>query len=147
MTVTLPKIDFAHYRRDIDAASFYRIKGKVTELTGLIVKAVVPGVKVGELCYIDSPHRKHKIKAEVVGFRDKDVLLMPLGELSGIGPGNDVIPTGDMLKVPVCHELLGRILDGLGDPMDEDTAGPLRVKAYYPVMASPPDPLKRRRIQ
>ena len=142
-----PTIDFAHYRREIEAASFYRIKGKVTELTGLIVKAVVPGVKVGELCYIDSSHRKEKVKAEVVGFKDKDVLLMPLGELSGIGPGNDVIPTGEALKVPVGHELLGRILDGLGDPMDEDTHGPLRVKAYYPVMASPPDPLKRRRIQ
>ncbi len=146
MTVELPQLSLDRVRARVAEANFYRLKGKVTELTGLVVKAVIPGVKVGELCYIESLHLKKPIKAEVVGFRDKHVLLMPLGELAGIGPGNDVVPTGHSLLVPVGRGLLGRILDGLGDPMDEEEKGPLVVSEYYPVMASPPDPLKRRRI-
>lgn len=140
------KIDLNPYRERVRKAPVYRIKGKVKELTGLIVKAVVPNVKVGELCYIHVPGNDKELKAEVVGFKDKDVLLMPLGGLEGIGPGNDVIPSGDCLKVPVGEELLGRVLDGLGDPKDTETKGPLECKEFYPVHNAPPDPLKRRRI-
>jgi flagellar protein export ATPase FliI len=142
----LPEINFGNYREQIRKAQTYRIKGKVKELTGLIVKAVVPNVHVGELCYIYVQRGAKAIKAEVVGFKGNDVLLMPLGELEGIGPGNDVIPTGDCLRVPVGDNLLGRVLDGLGDPIDADTKGPLVVEDYYPVHNTPPDPLKRRRI-
>ncbi len=141
-----PVIDFQKYRRQIAQAATYRVKGKVTELTGLVVKAVVPNVRVGELCLIESHYRQQPIKAEVVGFKDNSVLLMPLGELEGIGPGNDVIPTGSCLMVPVGEELLGRVLDGLGDPMDLDQLGPLQTTKFYPVHAAPPDPLTRRRI-
>jgi flagellar protein export ATPase FliI len=142
----IPTVDLHRYYREISSLSTYRIKGKVTELTGLVAKAIVPGVRVGELCYIQPYHRSHPIKAEVVGFKDKEVLLMPLGDLEGIGPGNDVIPTGNCLTVKVGEGLLGRILDGLGDPMDTDTHGPLQWETEYPVMASPPDPLTRKRI-
>lgn len=124
----------------------YKVKGKVTELTGLVVKAVVPNVRIGELCLIHSFYRKQPIKAEVVGFKDNSVLLMPLGDLEGIGPGNDVVPTGNCLMVPVGEELLGRVLDGLGDPLDTEKNGPLNPTHFYPVHASPPDPLTRRRI-
>lgn len=140
-------IDFKKYRERLANVSTYRVKGKVTELTGLVVKAVVPNVRVGELCLIESHNRKIPIKSEVVGFKDNTVLLMPLGELEGIGPGNEVIPTGSCLMVGVGSELLGRVLDGLGDPIDEDQKGPLHYKQFYPVHASPPDPLKRKRIQ
>ncbi|OGP10223.1 MAG: hypothetical protein A2048_01705 [Deltaproteobacteria bacterium GWA2_45_12] len=139
-------IDLEKYRKAIASISTYKVKGRVTELTGLVVKAVVPNVRVGELCYIESHYRKLPIKAEVVGFKDNYVLLMPLGELEGIGPGNDVVPTGHCLMVPVGEELLGRVLDGLGDPIDVDKNGPLHAKKFYPVHASPPDPLTRRRI-
>lgn len=143
----LPVIDLHKYYRAVTSLSTYRIKGKVTELTGLVVKAVVPGVRVGELCYIQTFNaRALPIKAEVVGFKDKEVLLMPLGDLEGIGPGNDVIPTGGCLKVRVGEGLLGRVLDGLGDPIDADTHGPLTYTTEYPVMAPPPDPLTRKRI-
>lgn len=142
----LPTIDLRKYYRAVHSLSTYRIKGKVAELTGLVVKALVPGVRVGELCYIYPFHRAHPIKAEVVGFKDNDVLLMPLGDLEGIGPGNEVVPTGGCLTVRVGEGLLGRILDGLGDPMDTDVHGPLEYETEYPVMASPPDPLTRRRI-
>jgi len=142
----LPKIDLSKYLRIVDNISTYRIKGKVIELTGLVVKASIPGVRVGELCYIESAHKKLPIKAEVVGFKNKEVLLMPLGDLEGIGPGNEVIPTGNCLSVKVGVNLLGRVLDGLGEPMDMDTRGPLHLSEEYPVMASPPDPLQRKRI-
>lgn len=139
-------IDIKKYRHLLADLIPYRVKGKVTELTGLVVKAIVPNVRVGEVCLIESVHRKKPVKAEVVGFKDNTVLLMPLSELEGIGPGNEVIPTGSSLKVPVGYELLGRVLDGLGEPIDTDKKGVLEVHQYYPVMASPPDPLTRRRI-
>lgn len=142
----LPKIDLIPYLRIVENLPSYRVKGRVTELTGLVVKAVVPGVRVGELCFIEPLHKKNPIKAEVVGFKDKEVLLMPLGELEGIGPGNDVIPTGNCLMVKVGDGLLGRVLDGLGDAIDIDQRGVLKVYEEYPVMAAPPDPLQRRRI-
>lgn len=142
----LPEISYKHYREKVRKAQIYLIKGKVKELTGLIVKAVVPNVRVGELCYIYVHNIDKLLKAEVVGFKDKDVLLMPLGDLEGIGPGNDVLPTGDCLKVPVGENLLGRVLDGLGDPVDTDKKGPVKCNSYYPVHNTPPDPLQRKRI-
>ena len=141
-----PAIDLRKYYREVHSLSTYRIKGKVTELQGLVVKAIIPGVRVGELCYIYPFHQSNPIKAEVVSFKDKEVLLMPLGDLEGIGPGNEVVPTGNCLLVRVGEGLLGRVLDGLGDPMDEDVHGPLEYTTEYPVMASPPDPLTRQRI-
>ncbi len=141
-----PRVDLRQYYRAVHSISTYRIKGKVTELMGLVVKAIVPGVRVGELCYIYPFHRGNPIKAEVVSFRDRDVLMMPLGELEGIGPGNEVVPTGNCLTVRVGHGLLGRVLDGLGDPIDSDQKGPLQWDTEYPVMAPPPDPLTRKRI-
>lgn len=139
-------VNFAPYLEAVRKAPLYQVRGRVKELTGLIVRAVVPNVRVGELCYIRIQTQSRKIKAEVVGFRDNDVLLMPLGDLEGIGPGNEVIPTGDCLRVPVGVELLGRILDGLGDPVDTETKGPLIAHHFYPVHNAPPDPLKRMRI-
>lgn len=140
----LPVVDFHKYHHILSSVSTYNIKGKVTELTGIVVRAVVPGVRIGELCFIVPYHGRAPIKAEVVGFRDQEVLLMPLGELEGIGLGNDVIPTGHTLSVRVGDGLLGRILDGLGDPIDEK--GPLEFSSEYPVSANPPEALKRERV-
>lgn len=143
----LPVIDFSKYHHNLSSVSTYNIKGKVTELTGLVVRAVVPGVRIGELCYIEPYHSKQAIKAEVVGFRDQEVLLMPLGDLEGIGLGNNVIPTGHSLTVRVGEELLGRVLDGLGDPLDEEKFGPIYCTEEYPVHSAPPKALKRRRVE
>ena len=142
----LPKVDFHKYHHLLSAVSTYSIKGKVTELTGIVVRAVVPGVRMGELCFIVPYHSRTPIKAEVVGFRDQEALLMPLGNLEGIGLGNDVIPSGQTLTVRVGDQLLGRILDGLGDPLDEKEKGPLLFSEEYPVTADPPAALHRRRV-
>jgi len=121
-----------------------KTNGKVTQIIGLTIESDGPGAKLGELCYIYPRDNGQKIMAEVVGFKGKKVLLMPLGELEGIGPGCEVISTGHSFKVGVGRYLLGRVLDGLGNPIDGHKFLPLDDE--YPVHASPPNPLSRKRI-
>ena len=144
---TMPSLDFDKYYKLIDNASVVTVKGRVNELTGLIIKASVPGVRVGELCLIESHHREKAVKAEVIGFKGSQVMLMPLGDPVGIGPDSQVIPTGRTFTIRVGDPLLGHVLNGLGEPLDMDmeTYESLDLEAY-PVNADPPDPLKRRRI-
>ncbi len=92
--------------------------GKVRQIVGLIVEAVGPeDVALGELCYLGDPARGG-IRAEVVGFNGSRVLLTPLGEIEGIRPGTAVFPTRSPLQIAVGRELRGRILNGLGNPLD-----------------------------
>ena len=138
--------DFSKYFDILDNASPVAVKGRVVEVTGLVVKAVVPGVRIGEVCNIHCAHRGKPIRAEVVGFKDELVYLMPLGSTEGIGPGSEVEPTGAPLTVRCGPRLLGRVLNGLGEPMDHK--GELVGDDFvdYPVMQPPPDPLERQRI-
>lgn len=129
----------------IDNISSIKPTGRVKELTGLVLKAIVPGVHAGDVCYIQSTYNK-PVKAEVVGFHEDEVILMPLGDIEGIGVGSEVIPTGHPLTVKVGEALLGRVLNGLGEPIDVEDKGPLITDEEYPVYSSPPDPLKRQRI-
>jgi len=121
-----------------------KTNGKVTQVIGLIVEAQGPAANLGELCYVYPPNGGPKIRAEVVGFKENKVLLMPLGELHGIGPGCEVVASGTSFSVGVGPQLLGRVLDGLGNPMDG--LGLLEYDDEYTVAASPPNPLERRRI-
>ena len=127
----------------LEAANPLRVMGRVTEVTGLVVRATVPGIHVGELVLIDAG--RVRAQAEVVGFRGDEVVLLPLSDASGIGPDAVVRPTGQPLSVRVGPGLLGRVLDGLGQPIDG--AGPLAGPAAdWPVDRPAPHPLKRRRI-
>ncbi|HSS51943.1 MAG TPA: type III secretion system ATPase SctN [Thermoanaerobaculia bacterium] len=127
-------------------ATTVEVAGRVTEVTGLVIRASVPGVRIGELCLVESPLRGRPVRAEVVGFRDQSVFLMALGELEGIGPDSEIHPTGDVLRVPVGPGLLGRVLDGLGEPIDGKGPVTGALPSGYPVYAPPPDPLRRTRI-
>ncbi|MFH1863097.1 MAG: flagellar protein export ATPase FliI [bacterium] len=118
--------------------------GRVDEIIGLVVSSIGPPVAVGELCHI-AAREGGDIPAEVVGFRGKKVLLMPLGELTGIAPGQMVTAAREPLRVPVGEGLLGRILDGLGRPIDGK--GSLPLEKLLPIWNSPPPPLKRKRIR
>ncbi|MGF7187970.1 type III secretion protein N (ATPase) [Robbsia andropogonis] len=129
------------------------VKGRVTQVTGTIIRAVVPRVRVGELCILRDPDGRFEMRAEVVGFVRDAALLTPLGDMYGLSAGTEVLPTGQSHRVPVGDELLGRVLDGLGRPLDNlgetDKNGapkPLRTGMYYPVFAEAPDPLTRRII-
>lgn len=120
------------------------IRGRVEQVVGTIIRAVVPGVKVGELCILKNPWEEFELKAEVVGFIKNVALLSPLGSCQGVSPATEVIPTGEILSVPVGPELLGRVVDGLGQPID---SGPeLHCRNHYPVFAAAPNPMSRKII-
>ena len=138
-------IDIQKFRDALHASSPMKLTGKVTQIIGLVIESQGPTVTVGELCYVSSHFAgMSPIPAEVVGFREGSVLLMPVGEMQGIGPGCEVIATGRRLRVKVGPELLGRVLDGLGNPIDGK--GPILAKEEYPLQAPPPPPLTRPRI-
>src|SRR5580765_1239717 len=113
-------VDIRRYLERLEKATPVQVRGRVKEVVGLLVKAVVPEAWIGEMCLIHNPRSSQLLKAEVVGFRDGDVLLMPLGELVNIGPHSEVIATGNCLTVKVGDELLGRVLNGLGEPRDTE---------------------------
>ncbi|MHB8073719.1 flagellar protein export ATPase FliI [Desulfosporosinus fructosivorans] len=118
-------------------------QGRVSKIVGLMVEAAGPRASVGEYCHIITRNGR-ALPAEVVGFRDSTTLLMPLGELEGIAPGDRVLPQCQKLTVSVGPGLLGRILDGLGHPMD---GRPLLTETAYPLQNKPPNALLRPRIR
>jgi flagellum-specific ATP synthase len=120
-----------------------RICGKVTEVIGLLIESTGPAASVGDVCIIE---RAGDVvgKAEVVGFRKNRTLLMPLGRIEGIHPGLTVVGTKKPLMVGVGPHLMGRILDGLGNPLDQKA--PVKVESYRPTFSRVPNPLHRRRI-
>ncbi|MHB8878734.1 MAG: type III secretion system ATPase SctN [Myxococcaceae bacterium] len=137
-------IDLSRYHQLVKEAQTVRIRGRVTELAGLVIKAAVPGVRVGEVVEVKGRNRA-AVKAEVVGFRGEEVMLMPLGEITGIGPDSEVIPTGRPLTIKVGDGLLGRVLGGLGTPID---GKPLPEGLLeWSVDRDCPDPFTRRRIE
>ncbi|MDR1966061.1 MAG: flagellar protein export ATPase FliI [Synergistaceae bacterium] len=122
-----------------------RINGRVVQVVGLVIESQGPDVQIGDLCEVRFRNRDTVLRAEVVGFRTNRVLLMPLGDLSEIGPGCDVLSMGRPLGVNVSDALLGRVLDGLGNPLD--SLGPVPATDYYPLMSSPPHPLRRQMVE
>mgnify|MGYP000863666835 FL=1 len=119
--------------------------GRVMKVVGLTVESNGPTVNMGNICRIYPFAGDSYVEAEVVGFRDQRVLLMPFGDMTGIGFGSRVVSTGRSLRVAVSGDLIGRVLDALGNPMDD--GGPIRASAYYPVDNAPPNPLSRTRIK
>lgn len=131
--------------RAVEDADPIEVKGRVVQVVGTIIKAVVPGVKVGEVCILRNPWENFEVQAEVVGFTKDTALLTALGQMIGISAQTEVIPTRRVHMVPVGYSLLGRVLDGLGHPIDTEK-GPIRPEGYYPVFADPPSPLQRKII-
>ncbi len=118
--------------------------GRVTRVVGLVVEAAGLDVGLGELCRVTSLNEQHSTLAEVVGFHERGVLLMPLGDLDGLHPGSSVTPLGRSFGVDVGPSLLGRVLNGLGHPIDG--LGKLEVTERVPLSAEPPNPLARQLI-
>ena len=132
-----------YFDRVADCQPIVKI-GRVEEIIGLVICSIGPPVAVGEMCRITSPEGGY-VPAEVVGFRGNRVMLMPLGSLEGIAPGHLVSSEREPFRVPVGIGLLGRVLDGLGHPID--SAGPLMAEGMRSALGAPPDPLKRARIK
>lgn len=130
----------------LDELELTTVNGRITETVGMLIKAIVPNVKIGEVCLVKREPME-PLRCEVVGFTQDEVFLSPLGEMSGIGPSSEVIPTHMPLHIRVGPGLLGRVLNGLGEPIDTETKGELTdVDQVQPVYASPPDPLTRQPI-
>jgi flagellum-specific ATP synthase len=121
-----------------------RVVGRVVKVVGLVIEAQIQGVSIGDLCQVEVTNQG-AIQAEVVGFKEDQVLMMPLGSIVGIRPGSKVFPMGEPLSVSVGNGLLGRILNGLGEPIDGK--GPIVADFLYPIDRDPPDPFSRPRIK
>ena len=134
------RLDLGQALARLESAAPRRESGRVTEVTGLVVRASVPGVRVGEIVTLEGSG----LQAEVVGFRGEEAVLLPLGEAAGIGPDSLVTATGRSLSVEVSDGVLGRVLDGLGRPIDG--GGPIAGATPWPVDRPAPDPLARRRV-
>ncbi|WP_271629381.1 flagellar protein export ATPase FliI [Caldicellulosiruptor sp. DIB 104C] len=133
---------FERLKTKIESTNFYQFTGFVNQVIGLTIESIGPAVSIGTLCKIKTA--KSETLAEVVGFKENKVLLMPYSDLVGIFPGCKVIAQDSIFEVKVGEELLGRILDGLGQPIDGK--GEIKSKIKYPVENRAPNPLERPRI-
>lgn len=133
------------HKRTVEEVSSVRVNGRVTRVVGLVMEGIGPGSSVGEFCHVFPKDSAEPIQCEVVGFSDDKILLMPLGEVRGIGPGSRIVAKRVSASVRVGRKLLGRTLDGLGSPMD--SLGPIDAEKDYPLYSTPPNPLTRKRIE
>ncbi len=136
--------DLDMYREAVKDADPYEYGGRVSQILGLTVEAVGLTAKLGDICRIYTEKRDKYILSEVVGFKDKKVVLMPFGDLSGAGPNSHVVSEERQLNVAVGKDFCGRVLDGLGNPMDGK--GKVKIQGRYPIMNQPPNPMERSRI-
>ncbi|SCA63264.1 Probable ATP synthase YscN [Chlamydiales bacterium SCGC AG-110-P3] len=129
---------------ELEDVKLTTVNGRITEIIGMLIKAVVPQVKIGEVCLVQ--REGEPLRTEVVGFTREEVLLSPLGDMSGVGPSSEVIPTRMPLQIKIGPEVLGRVLNGLGEPLDVAEKGPLNCTENFPIYRDPPNPLTRMRI-
>ena len=136
-------IDLKKYNSFIEKTDFVKKTGRVNRVIGLVLEGNGPAVSVGSVCTI-YPNNRPPVQAQVIGFRDKNTLLMPLGEMIGIEPGSVIESMDEYPTYKVGNALIGRIIDGNGLPIDGK--GPISAMTEYPLMGSPINPLERKRL-
>jgi len=137
-------IDLNKYRSYIDKTDFVSKTGRVNRIIGLVIESNGPAASVGSLCTIKPSGGRPEVKAQVVGFRDNHTLLMPLGDIVGIEPGACIEAENNFPAFNVSDALIGRIIDGNGNPLDGK--GPIPIGSEYPLMGETINPLERNRI-
>ncbi len=137
-------IDLARYENSLRHLTPIRVQGKVAQVIGLSIEAEGLRMEVGEICHIFPERDGKRISAEVVGFKNSRLILMPFAEIQGVKPGSAVFASGRQFLVPVGFELLGRVVDGLCSPIDGK--GTLSCNTNYSIAGNPPSPLARQRI-
>ncbi|MCB9767248.1 MAG: FliI/YscN family ATPase [Candidatus Omnitrophica bacterium] len=142
--IEAPRIDWDLFRHRVETCNPILQNGRVEEIIGLVIESRGPAGSVGDLCEIKPRGNGERTPAEIVGFRRGKTLLMPLGEVSGISPGDEVISRGDLNQVAVGESLLGRVVDGLGVPMDGH--GPILARDRVPILNTPTEAMQRRRV-
>jgi len=137
-------INLNRYYKKLNNSDSILSVGSVTNVTGLVVEAKGPVARIGTVCDIFTKGEQKKVGAEVLGFKNNKVLLMPFEEIRGIGPGSRVIARQEKSSVSVGKWLLGRVIDGIGNPIDNK--GQIKKEKKYPIYADPVNPLSRKRI-
>ncbi len=137
-------MNFPALHQAVQGVPLITVRGRVEQVIGLVIESQGPGIPVGSLCEVDIFKGRERILAEVVGFRGERVLLMPLGEMRGIEPGGIIRLAESSATAPVSESLLGRVIDGLGNPVDGK--GPLNCHESYPLYAAPLNPMERDRV-
>lgn len=122
-----------------------RLNGRVSKVVGLVIEGYSPSSSVGDICEINSKRGDTSIKARVVGFRDDKALFMPMGEIGGLSAGSIIVSKGEKAVCRISDSLLGRVIDGLGNPIDGK--GPIADAEEYPTYSKPINPLMRKRIR
>lgn len=144
MSSGLPVFSADRYLGMLESADLVRQNGKVRQVIGVVIESLGPNMAIGETCHIQYKRTAEPVLAEVVGFRDNKVLIMPLGDLMGIGAGSEVVSLGKPLEIGVTDALLGRVLDGLGRPIDGK--GRVFAEKRRQILGAPPDALSRKRV-
>jgi len=132
------------YLEEVRSHDLIRQNGKVRQVIGVVIESNGPAMAIGETAHIMFRRSAEPVLAEAVGFRDSSVLLMPLGEIGGIGAGSEVVSLGKPLQIPIGNGLLGRVVDGLGRPLDGK--GPIADAVRAEVTNTPPSALSRKRV-
>ena len=141
-----PKLDLNRYRKAITHLNPLSVSGRVVQVVGLTVETMGLNCQIGEICEIQTGNRDSQtLLAEVIGFRNKHMLLMPLGTMEGIQPDSTVRSVSHAFKAPVGQALIGRVLNGLGEPIDGK--GPLEGIDWASTNQTPPHPLQRSAIE
>jgi flagellum-specific ATP synthase len=140
-----PNVDLTKYHTCLESACPIRAVGRVTNVVGLVIEAHGPVSCLGTVCDIYTTNQNAAITAEVSGFKDNNVLLMPLEEIHGIAPGCKVVARQQRAVLSVGPGMLGRVIDGLGNPIDGK--GPIETECEYPIYATALNPLQRKRIR
>ncbi len=138
-------LNLSKYHSIIEEVDLIKVYGKVTQIVGLIIEGHGPGSSIGELCDIYPRGESPVVEAEVVGFKGEKIQLMPLGDTRGLSPGSKIMAKRHRAYVRVGDNILGRILDGLGNPIDGK--GDIIERVLYPLYNAPLNPLDRRRIE
>jgi flagellum-specific ATP synthase len=132
-------------RKGVLKRDLYTRLGRIEQIVGLTVEANGPSCNIGDICIISAEDSNREMTAEVVGFRGSKVLLMPYGDMSGIGYGSTVRNTGNQLQIRVGKDLIGRTVDAMANPIDNGP--PIRAEAFYSIKGTPPNPLARPSIR
>ncbi len=140
----LPQSSLAEYLTRLRHTDLLKVNGSVKQVIGLVIESVGPNCSMGDVCMIKSRDGQDLCLSEVVGFRDNRVLSMILGDAARVGPGSEIVATDRALSTGVGEELLGRVIDGLGNPIDGK--GPIVTKEVRSIYNAPPNPLDRQRI-
>jgi flagellum-specific ATP synthase len=135
------KLNLAKYEKALESGTVTRDIGKVTHVSGFLIRGFIPEVSVGSVCEIFPNSGDAAFLAEVVGFREREVLLMPLGEMRGLGLGSKIVVKRRLATVGVGEAQLGRVINGLGQPIDGK--GDLRTDEEMPLYSEASNPMSR----